>query len=130
MLRTILQISIAFFLIMGMISCSKYTLESGQYVMSIKLPRTAKNSSKNVEIIVKEDKVTIQNPQQKNALTGLIKENNIKFMGENESEKVEFSGVLTGNNQVKGTVTQKSDTDTTFSAEFTIVKAKDKKEKK
>ncbi len=130
MLRTVFQILIVFFLAAGLISCSKYKLESGNYIMSVKLPKTEKDSSKNVKIIVKEDKVTIQNPNQKKALVGSIKENNIRFMGDNGSEKVEFTGVLTGNNHVKGTVVQKSATDTTFSAEFSIVKSKEDKEKK
>ncbi len=129
MLRKVLQISIVFFLVVGLISCSKYKLQSGNYVMTVKLPKTAKNSSRNVNITVKENKVTIQNPKQKNTLTGTIKENNIQLMGVNKTEKVEFKGVLTGNDQVKGTVVQKSDKGTTFSAEFTIIKVQEKKEK-
>ncbi|MBU3918059.1 hypothetical protein KKA14_21225, partial [bacterium] len=127
MVRKIARVPIALLLVAGLIACSSYKLESGKYVMTVKLPKTEKISARNVEIIVNEDKVTIQNPNQEKTLTGLIKENNISFQGENESEKVEFVGVLTGNNQVKGTVVQKSDKETTFSAEFTIAKEQEKK---
>ncbi len=114
---------ITLFAAVGLISCTAYTFESGNYVMSIQLPKKTEKMPKDVSITLNGDRITIVKSGNKKTLTGTRKGNEFRFFSQSNSEKVEFTGQLTGNNTIEGNVIQTSHGQTTLSAKFTILKA-------
>ena len=109
-------------LLIGLSSCSSLKLETGEYVMSVKLPSESESVPKTVTLTVIEDKVTIQQPGDERIITGSRKGNRFTAHRSKATERVEFTGVLKADNTVEGNVIQKSGDEIVFSTTFTLVK--------
>ncbi|MCP4757775.1 MAG: hypothetical protein GY866_43505 [Proteobacteria bacterium] len=123
MIRKIVWILVVCSFLWGMSACAKrFQLQSGNYVMSIKLSPKAKPMPQEVSITVEADTVTITNPKREQVLTGTLKDYEFMVLGEGKTQTVEFTGRLVKDNTVEGKVLQKSG-DSTLEAEFSIVRS-------
>ncbi len=109
-------------LMLFLMSCTRYQLDSGTYAMSITIPNQQQNQSQLVTVSVEDNRVLIRNEKQEGEFKGLLDGNKISLKGKDKDALVEFTGTLVGNNSIEGEAVQKAGTEVTYIAKFTLVK--------
>ncbi|MBU2643722.1 hypothetical protein KKI24_03375 [bacterium] len=101
-----------------------YRLQSGTYRMSLKHAPTVPNEAQTVMVTVEDSRITIKNPASNRLLTGQLDGNRFSVSSREDTQSVDFTGVLSSDNQVEGTAVQKEGEKTLFSGTFLMVPVK------
>ncbi|MBU2510179.1 hypothetical protein KJ966_02535 [bacterium] len=109
-------------LLLFLLSCTRYQLDSGTYAMSVILPNQQVNPPKLVTVSVDENRILIKNNEQEGEFQGVLDGNKIIIKGSDKETQVEFIGTLVGNNTIEGSAVQKAGNEVTYTAKFTLVK--------
>ncbi|MFH2131355.1 MAG: hypothetical protein ABIK68_13350 [bacterium] len=101
-----------------------YRMQSGTYSMSLKHSPKVANEVQTVMVTVEDSRITVKNPDSNQVLTGRLDGNRFVVSSREGSQSVDFSGILSSDNQVEGTAVQKEGEKILFNAAFSIVRVK------